>query len=157
MKLNYITIPLIVILVSLTGSYFTSLGMSWYDTLTLPSFTPPGYFIGAVWTVIFILTAISALIFWNKREEFKRKKLIIVFFLINAFLNIFWSFLFFTSHLIGLALIEAVLLEISVISLMILLYPKSKTASALLIPYSAWTLFAIYLNYLIFSLNVSIL
>ncbi len=154
MKLNYITIPLIVILVSLTGSYFTSLGMDWYNDLNLPSFTPPGSFIGAVWTVIFILTAVSALIFWSKRNEFKRKNLIISLFLINAFLNVFWSFLFFASHLIGFALIEAVFLEISVILLMIFLCPASKTASALLIPYGAWTLFAVYLNYLIFILNV---
>ncbi len=154
MKLNYITIPLIVVLVSLTGSYFTSEGMDWYKGLVLPSFTPPGSFIGAVWTVIFILTAVSALIFWNKRNEFKRKNLIIFLFLINAFLNVFWSFLFFASQMVGAALIEAVFLEISVIALMVFLCSASKTASALLIPYGAWTLFAIYLNYLIFSLNV---
>ncbi len=142
-KLNYVVIPLITIFVSLFGSYLTSSGMKWYDTINLPSFTPQGGFIGLVWTIIFILTTISALIFYNK---IKKKKLVVSLFLINAFLNVFWSYLFFYKHLIFFALIEMIFLEISVLLLIIFMWKKSRTSSYLLFLYAFWVLFATYLT-----------
>ncbi len=156
MKPNYIIIPLITILTSVTGSFFTSQGMDWYKTINLPAWTPEGSFIGGVWTTIFILTTISALIVWNKSSKTpfnKRLRRIIIIFIANAALNVFWSFLFFTSHLIGLAVLEAVLLDISVIILIILIWPISKLASILLLPYAGWVAFATYLTYVIWTLN----
>ncbi len=45
-------------LVFLSGRLFTSYGIpEWYQTLVKPSFKPPGYVIGIVWTVIYILSA----------------------------------------------------------------------------------------------------
>ena len=70
-KPNYFVIPIITILVSLIGGYFTDLGMDWYKMLATPAWTPPGAVIGIVWTIIYILTTISALIAWN---GFKREK-----------------------------------------------------------------------------------
>lgn len=149
-KLNYIIIPLIVIFVSLIGSFFTNLGMDWYEKLTLPLIAPPGGFIGMVWTVIFILSTISALIFWNKTN---RSKLIVILFLINAFLNLFWSFLFFFQGLILVAIIEMIVLELTVILLAVLLWKYSKKASILLWPYALWVVFATYLAFQIYILN----
>lgn len=55
MKLNYFLIPVFVLIVALTGSYFTNTGMNqWYKTIKLPSLPPPGSIIGAVWTTLFI-------------------------------------------------------------------------------------------------------
>ena len=152
-KLNYIILPLITIFVSILGSWITKRGMEWYDTINLPSFTPPGSYIGAIWTVIFILATISALIVWNKMPHEGNFWWIIALFLINAGLNVFWSYLFFGRHMLNAAFIEAGLLDLSVIGLMILIWPVSRLASALLIPYAAWTAFATYLSYIIWSLN----
>lgn len=150
MKLNYIIIPLIVFLVAVIGSYFTGTGMDWYETINLPSWTPPGFIIGAVWTVIFILSAFSALIVWNKPE---RNWLIVLVFLINAGLNVFWSFLFFNQHLIGAAFSEAVLLDITVFILIFTIWPVSKLASLLLVPYALWTTFASFLTLFVWLIN----
>ena len=99
-KLNFIIIPLITVIVSVSGSWATDAGMGWYDTLNLPSVTPPGYVIGIIWSIIFILTTISALVVWNKPQKgflgFKKKRddkfwWIIGIFIANAFLNFFWS------------------------------------------------------------------
>ena len=65
MKLNYIIIPLIAFLTATIGSFFTGTGMDWYETINLPEWTPPGYIIGIVWTIIFVLTAVSALFVWK--------------------------------------------------------------------------------------------
>lgn len=152
-KPNYIIIPLITILVSVIGSFVTSRGMNWYKTIHLPEITPPGQFIGAVWTILFILATISALIVWNTAERTGNFKLIIGLFVINAFLNVLWSYMFFGAHWIGPAIIEAGLLCLSVIILVISIWPSSKLAASLLIPYAGWTAFATYLTYTIWQLN----
>ncbi|MDD5146563.1 MAG: tryptophan-rich sensory protein [Candidatus Pacebacteria bacterium] len=153
MKINDIIIVLIVVAVALIGSWLTSGGMNWYNTLILPSITPPGFFIGAVWTIIFILSAISAIIFWNKSERNNRLKWVAALFIFNAFLNVFWSLLFFNQHLISASIIEMIILELTVLALLVLIWPVSKLASALLTPYAVWVVFATYLAYSIWLLN----
>ncbi len=152
-KPNHIVIPLITIATISVGGWITSAGMSWYKTINFPAFTPPGSFIGAVWTVLFILATISALIVWNKAVG-GRKGAIGFAFIVNILLNIGWSALFFGLHLIGPAIYEAALLGVSVLVLMILIWPISKTAAWLLAPYLAWVSFATYLTYTIWSLNL---
>lgn len=154
MKPNYFIIPLIVIGVSVVGSFFTGQGVdTWYQTLSLPSWTPPGSVIGAVWTVLFILVAISALIFWNRAKRGRIFWVAVGVFLLNAFLNVLWSYLFFSEHLLFVAFMDIIFLELSIIALIVLIWPLSRSSSALLWPYAAWVAFAGYLNYIIWQLN----
>ncbi len=153
MKSNYIIIPLITVIVASLGSFFTAQGMEWYKTIATPGWTPSGGVISAVWTTIFILSTISVLIFWNKGKGDKYFRLIISLFITNAFLNVFWSYLFFANSLIGFAVWEAGLLGLSVLILIVLNWRISKTASLLLAPYFLWVVFAAYLNCQIFLLN----
>jgi len=152
--MKYLLIIAVVLGTSLLGSYFTSLGLGeWYSSLNLPDFTPPGSFIGAVWTTIYILTAIAAILFYRKAKRGPQWKWVTVMFLVNASLNVFWSYLFFTEHLMGVAILKAAALGISVLVLMYLIYPVTRTGALLLAPYAGWVFFATYLNYLIWSLN----
>lgn len=151
--LPYILIPLAVIITSFVGSKITSIGMDWYKTITIPSWTPPGFVIGIIWTVIFILTTISAIIYWNKVPIGNVFYWILGFFIVNLLLNVLWSLLFFGLHYLGLAIIEALVLDLSVIVIMVLLYPFSKLAAFLLLPYAVWTAFASYLTYSVWFLN----
>ncbi|MBI2038211.1 MAG: tryptophan-rich sensory protein [Candidatus Magasanikbacteria bacterium] len=152
LKTNHVVIPLITIATISLGSLVTSLGMNWYSTIKLPAFTPPGSFIGAVWTVLFILATLSALIVWNKAWR-KRKNIIGIAFVLNILLNVGWSVLFFGLHLIGPAIYESALLGVSVLVLIILIWPVSKLAVWLLVPYMVWVSFATFLTYTIWSLN----
>ncbi|MDD5341135.1 MAG: tryptophan-rich sensory protein [Patescibacteria group bacterium] len=154
MKPNYIIIPLITLAIALTGSLLTSAGMDWYNTLTLPASAPAGIVIGTVWTIIFILSTISALIIWNNFKEDKLFRWIIGIFIANAILNVLWSYVFFYSHQIGASIVEMIILELSVLSLCVLIWPKSKWASILLWPYVAWVIFATYLTVNIWQLNL---
>lgn len=151
--IQYILIPLAIALTAFIGGKITSVGMDWYKSINIPSWTPPGSVIGIVWTIIFILTAISAIIFWNKVPLGNVFYWILGFFIANLLLNILWSALFFGLHYIGLAVIEALVLDLSVIVIMVLLYPFSKLASMLLLPYAVWTAFASYLTYSVWFLN----
>lgn len=155
MKINYLVIPLLVVLMSISGSFFTSQGIEtgWYEQIAKPGWTPPGSLIGIVWTVIFILFAASILIFWNWARRDISFWIVIGFFVLNGILNIFWSYLFFFQGLIGVALIETIFLALSVAVLIYLTYPRLKLTALLLVPYLAWVSFATYLNFLILTLN----
>lgn len=159
MKLNYLLVPLITVLVAFSGSSFTNQGLSsWYNNLHLPAIAPPGWLIGLMWTVIYILTTVSALILWNltsdKWAQWQGRYWLIWFlFALNAFLNAYWSYLFFAKHLIGWAVVEMLLLEATNIALIFLSWKFSKTASLLLLPYFFWVGFATYLAFLIYKLN----
>lgn len=150
-RLNYIIIPIIIALVALIGNLVTSRGMVWYDTLTLPQSAPPGWFIGAVWTIIFILSTVSLLLFWNSKE--KKSKLLIYLLILNAILNVLWSVLFFGFYLLGWAFIEMIVLNIVNILITIIFWKKHRISGILWLPYIIWVGFATYLAYSIFSLN----
>lgn len=154
-KPNYFVIPLITVATATLGSVFTNAGMAWYDTaLLMPSFTPPKIAFPIAWTVIFILTAMSALIFWNSRSKRPKARMwVTVLFLANAVLNVLWTFLFFYSRAITESLIEMIFLEATTLALIFLLWKISRTASLLLLPYFFWVGFATYLTYEIVSLN----
>lgn len=154
-KPNYIFIPLIVIAVSLIGSAFTRVGIEsgWYTTLIKPTWTPRGGTIGSMWTIIYILTAISALLFWNLTKRGKTFRKVTTLFVINACLNVIWSLFFFTLQWIGIAALDAALILITVLWIMIELWKLHRPASMLLLPYAVWTLFATGLNTILWRLN----
>lgn len=156
-KSYFLIIPLIVLIVAVSGSLFTSVSMSWYKTINIPPFAPSGQIIGTAWAIIFTLTAISAILIWNKAEKNKalKKKLpkLTIIFLLNGALNIFWTYLFFTRHLIFYAGIEALILDLSVLFLIGLSWKRFRGSAYLLIPYAVWVLFAAFLTFNIWYLN----
>lgn len=154
MKLNYFIIPLITILVAGGGSWLTNTGLTtWYNRLNLPVIAPAGSVIGTVWTIIFILSTVAALIVWNQRPLNPHFNWIAWLFVANALLNILWSYLFFYLHLTGWPIVEMVLLNLSTIALVALLWHNTLWAAILLFPYVIWVSFATYLAYLIWLLN----
>lgn len=158
MKSYFVFIPLVTLAVAVAGSALTAPAINtWYKTINLPPWTPSGQVIGTVWTIIFILTAISALITWNtafeKASLKKRLPVIAKAFIFNAILNVSWSYIFFNQHLLNLAVFEAGVLGFSVLVLIILIRPVSRLASNLLVPYLLWVCFATYLTYSVYVLN----
>lgn len=153
MKINYLIIPLITVITAIAGSSYTGSGMAWYNTIKLPSWTPPGAIIGIVWTVIFILATIAALMVYNLAPRPQNFRLILEIFVANIILNFTWSWLFFGQHQLAAAVWEAGALGLSVVILMILIWPISRIASLILAPYAGWVFFATYLTYNVWILN----
>lgn len=125
---------------------------TWYATLNKPPFNPPNWIFGPVWTVLYILMAISLYLVWSAKKSKLQSKAIKVF-LVQLFLNFLWSLVFFGGQNIGLALLTIILLWASILYSIILFYKINKTASYLLIPYILWVSFASFLNLSIFLLN----
>lgn len=153
MKYNYILIPLFILAISYFGGTVTSQNMSWYKTLALPSIAPPGSFIGLVWSVIYILAAISAILFWNNKDVQEHQKTVKFLFGLNGLLNLAWSYIFFGQGLLGWAIVEMTILNLTTLSLIVLMWKKNNKSALLLLPYLGWVSFATYLAFLIWQLN----
>lgn len=153
-SISYIIPPLFYFFVSFFGRAFTSKGVKeWYPTITKPSFTPPGTFIGIAWTVIFILSIISMIYFLRRSRRTSFSFVVGCLYLSNGFFNVLWSYLFFVKHDLFLAFVDAILIGLSVLAIILLLWRHMRVASVLLLPYLLWVSFAAYLSYTIFKLN----
>jgi len=150
--MHNIIIPLFTFLVALVGSRITTSGLKWYQTINVPKWTPNGKIIGLVWTSIYILAAISALIVWNQYGD-QASIGIGMLFLLNGILNALWSYIFFIRHDFTLSVFEASAINITVILLIYSIWPLSLIAALLLVPYFIWVSFATYLTCQIKSLN----
>jgi tryptophan-rich sensory protein len=124
----------------------------WYATLNQPSFNPPNWVFGPVWTTLYIIMGISFFLIW-KLEAGKERNQAIVIFLVQLLLNFGWSFCFFYFKMIGLALIEIVLLWSTIVLMLVRFYKLKPLAAYLNIPYLLWVSFATALNAAYFFLN----
>jgi len=136
------------------GTIFTISAIStWYVTLQKPSFTPPNWLFGPVWTTLFTLIGISLYLVWNKGLENKNVKSSIFIFFLQLVLNVFWSFLFFGLKFPFYAFIEIIILWIAIAVTIFKFYNVSKKAGLIIIPYLVWVSVALALNYYVWILN----
>jgi translocator protein len=138
-------------LAGIIGSLFTEIG-SWYQDLIKPSFNPPNWIFGPVWTILYLLMGISLYLVWNSKKS-KERKIGLYFFFIQLILNSLWSILFFGLNNPLLAFIEIIILWFAILLTLIYFYRVRKAAGYLLIPYLLWVSFASILNYFILILN----
>lgn len=154
LRLNYILIPALVLSVMVIGGLMTDIGMECYETaLQLPLLTPPKWVFSYVWTSIYVCCTVSLLVWWNRvqRDTLFWCTLSIVF--VNACAHIFWTYLFFVEHAIWYALIDASIIAVTALGILLLLMRRLPKVGLLWLPYVIWSLFAVYLNYLIVLLN----
>jgi len=135
------------------GSVFTSNSVSsWYPTLVKPSFNPPNWIFGPVWTLLFILMGVSFYLVWNKSFGKEPKKLVGIYAL-QLVLNLLWSVFFFGWQNPALALGEIGVLWVAIAVNAFWFHRVSRLAGNLLIPYLLWVSFATVLNSAIVILN----
>lgn len=136
------------------GSFFTGLSVStWYAALVKPSLAPPGWFIGAVWTVLYLLMGISLFLVLEEDRSLPTVRKGIPLFALQLGLNVLWSFLFFGLRSPFLALIGISLLWVSIAATLLQFLKVSRPAAYLLIPYLLWVTFATGLTAAILLLN----
>ena len=159
MKINNTLKLVISIIVSemagIIGSVFTTPSIAgWYATLVKPSFNPPAWVFGPVWTTLFAMMGVALFLVW-KNQTVTSKKMAYRFFFIQLILNVIWSIVFFYHHNPGGALIEIVFLWLAILATIIFFAKISRPAAWLLAPYILWVSFAGFLNYSIWQLNSS--
>jgi len=136
----------------LIGSLFTvSQIAGWYAELEKPSFNPPSWVFGPVWTVLYILMGVAFYFLWLHKDTISKKLQIL--FVIQLCLNALWSALFFFVHNPLIAYIDIILMWIMIVALIFDTRKIDRKISWLLVPYLVWVTFASFLNLAIFILN----
>jgi len=126
----YILVPL---LLGTVVGILTSNSTSSYEGIV------PGFVFPIVWSILYILMGISSYLIRNNKE-------LINLYIINLFVNLSWSFIFFTFDFKVLAFFWILFLIFIVGAMIYLFYKENKLSSYLLIPYFLWLIFASILN-----------
>ena len=124
----------------------------WYPPLNKPSFNPPNWLFGPVWTVLLVMMGVSAWRVWCKAWG-DRARGPLALFALQLALNLGWSVTFFGLHAIGAAVVVVVALEAAILGTILLFRRIDGLAAALLVPYALWVAFATLLNVAIWRLN----
>ena len=125
---------------------------TWYPNVVKPSWNPPNWIFAPVWSLLYFMMAVASWLVW-KADRILVTRPALAWFGFHLMLNALWSLLFFGMKRFDLAMIEIVLLWLSIVISIFLYYRFSKIAAMLLLPYCVWVTFASCLNYAIWSLN----
>tara|TARA_E500000331_G_C17086513_1_gene639203 strand:+ start:347 stop:811 length:465 start_codon:yes stop_codon:yes gene_type:complete len=148
--LSLFLILLITFIASAIGGFTTaSFKEPWYSQIILPTFNPPSWIFGPVWTTLYIMMSVAIWKIWINSLNTNLLRL----YFIHLFFNGTWSIVFFGFHQIGLALINLVIIIIFILSLMKKYLNIDKVSFYLMIPYFLWSSYALILNSSIFLLN----
>lgn len=135
------------------GGLFTADAVpEWFNSLNKPWFSPPNWLFGPVWTTLYLLMGISLYIIWKQPRSKARNTALLVF-ILQLVLNFGWTFLFFYFQQIGSALVEIIVLWISILIMIVLFYRIKPLAAFINIPYLLWVSFATLLTAAYYSLN----
>jgi Tryptophan-rich sensory protein (mitochondrial benzodiazepine receptor homolog) len=124
-----------------------------YENLMKPSFSPPGWIFPIVWSILYLLMAISFYRIWLSGKYGKDVRKAMRYYFIQLGLNLIWPVIFFRFKLYGLAFIELLLLLVFILLTTFQFYKIDKKAGLLMIPYIIWVSFAGVLNYVIWMFN----
>lgn len=134
-------------LVGLTAAFATISSVAeWYPTLAQPSFTPPPWVFGPVWTALYLMMGVALYLVWRLDPAPPGAKQALALYWIQLALNWAWSFLFFYFRAPGLALMEILALLVVLVWTTRAFDRYSRPAALLLAPYILWVGFATALN-----------
>lgn len=137
---------------SIAGMFTAEAVPEWFATLNSPSFSPPNWLFGPVWTTLYLLMGVSMFLIWKEAPTRKRNLALLVY-VVQLLLNFGWSFIFFYYHWLGLALAEIVVLWVSIVLMLVMFYKIKPLAAYLNIPYLLWVTFATVLTASYYILN----
>lgn len=124
----------------------------WYAQLRKPSWNPPNWIFGPVWTTLYIMMAVAAWRIWRFGGDSGRQKALGLF-LVQLCLNAIWTPIFFGLKQPALAFADIVLLWLAIGATAVAFFRMDRAAGWLMVPYLVWVSFAAVLNAMLWRLN----
>jgi benzodiazapine receptor len=138
------------------GGLASTSASEFYRDLVRPSWAPPGWLFGPVWTVLYALMGVAAWLVWRARGFRGARKALLVF-VVQLAANALWTWLFFVWRQGALAYAEILLLLGLILATIVLFWQVSRFAAVLLLPYLLWVSFASALTLSTWRLNPGLL
>lgn len=138
------------------GAIASARAASFYAQLSQPSWAPPAWLFGPVWSVLYVFMALAAWLVWRK-HGFGGASTALRLFAIQLVANALWTWLFFTLHFGALSLAEIALLWLLIAATLFAFWPLQRLAALLMVPYLAWVSFASALTFSLWQLNHAVL
>jgi len=143
---------LVVFVAAALGALASRHARDFYAGLAKPSWAPPGWLFGPVWTGLYLLMGVAAWLVW-RRAGWGGATIALSLFLAQLTCNALWSWLFFAWRRGALAFADVVLLLALIIATLLAFLPFHTLAAILLIPYLAWVTFATALTWAVWRAN----
>ena len=126
---------------------------SWYQELIKPAWAPPSWLFGPVWSVLYLLIAVSfGKVFWMAWQK-RIPALVAVPFVLNLVFNFSFTWLQFGLQNNYLAALDVILVLATLVWAILAIYPHVKWIAYAQIPYLVWVSFATILQLTITFLN----
>lgn len=138
------------------GAIASARAAKFYGQLFQPSWAPPAWLFGPVWSVLYFLMAVAAWLVWRERG-FKGARAALWLFVIQLCANALWTWLFFVLHAGAFSMAEILVLWILIAATIFQFRPVSRLAALLLVPYLTWVSFAFVLTLSLWRLNPAVL
>lgn len=126
---------------------------NWYSQLIKPSWAPPSWLFGPVWTVLYALIAFSFgkvfYMLWQKQISF----MVALPFILNLFFNFIFTSIQFGLKNNLLAALDISFVLLTLIWAIVAIYPYVKWIAYIQIPYLLWVSFATVLQFTVTYLN----
>lgn len=132
---------------SATGSMF--MPGPWYEQLAKPDWTPPSWIFPVAWFTLYVMIALAGWLAWRAQGFGPAVK----FWLAQLIFNAAWSAIMFGAHQIGWALVDLIAMWLMIVGFIVSVWPSSRLAAWLFVPYLAWATFAGILNFAVWQLN----
>ena len=124
-----------------------------YQNYKLPPLSPPGYLFGIVWPILYILIIVSYGFIFYKAFKGKFSWKLTIPFVVNILANLFYTYLQFGLQNYTLAVIDILVVLLTIIITMIITWSRYRWVAYMQIPYLLWVTFATYLQIGVVLLN----
>lgn len=138
------------------GGFASIKAADFYGQLVQPSWAPPAWLFGPVWSILFALMGISAWLIWRD-HGFRGAGPALKLYGAQLVANALWTWLFFAWHQGAIALAEIAVLWVLIAATIFMFWRLHRVAALLLTPYFAWVGFAGALNLALLRLNPAVL
>jgi tryptophan-rich sensory protein len=126
---------------------------NWYSQLIKPTWAPPSWIFGPVWSVLYVLIAASFGTVFYKVFTKQLPVIVALPFILNLFFNFIFTYLQFGLRNNFLAAIDIFLVLSTLIWAIYVIYPYAKWIAYIQIPYLVWVSFATILQLTVTYLN----
>jgi translocator protein len=126
---------------------------TWYAALNKPSWNPPNWLFGPVWTVLYVLMGVALFLVWRQGWEAPGVRPAVILFSAQLVLNLAWSVVFFGLRSPGGGVVVIVILWLLIAATIVAFFGRNVSSGALMLPYIVWVTFAGVLNVTVWVLN----